>query len=177
MTFLSAGKQVCASTLAHSNTNAFFWKVLTLPVKIYWMQHISSFLSSDLSVSRTSYGLLLLLQLSLRIHCCRKCFNFRAYTRACVYVKYVYYMRLINISFNRCFNIVLNFFRICEIFSGSCQRIVIIIILTLLVTITIAITIVLTTVIITYYVLLLWLLMIIYYYYYYYYYYYKYSYS
>ena len=166
MTFLSAGKQVCASTLAHSNTNAFFWKVLTLPVKIYWMQHISSFLSSDLSVSRTSYGLLLLLQLSLRIHCCRKCFNFRAYTRACV-VKYV--------TFNRCFNIVLNFFRICEFFSGSCQRIVIIIILTLLVTITITITIVLTTVIITYYVLLLWLLMIIYYYYYYYYY--KYSYS
>ena len=74
LTFLSAGKQVCASTLAHSNSNAFFWKVLTLPVKSYWMQHISSFLSSDLSVSRTSYGLSLLIQLSLRIRCCRKCF-------------------------------------------------------------------------------------------------------
>ena len=53
LTFLNAGKQVTGFTLAHSNTNAFFWKVVTLPVKSYWMQHISSFLSSDLSVSRT----------------------------------------------------------------------------------------------------------------------------
>ena len=68
LTFLSTGKQVSVSTLVHSNTNAFFWKVLTLPVKSYWMQHISSFLSSDLSVSRTSSRLLLIIQLSLRIH-------------------------------------------------------------------------------------------------------------
>ena len=74
LTFLSAGKQVFGSNSTHSNTNDLFWKVVTLPVKRYWMQHISSFLSSDLSVSRISYELLLLLQLSLRIHCCRNFF-------------------------------------------------------------------------------------------------------
>jgi hypothetical protein len=75
LTFLNAGKQVSGSTIAHSNTNAFFWKVLTLPVKSYWMQHISSFLSSDLSVSRTFSRLLLIILLSLRIHYGRKCFR------------------------------------------------------------------------------------------------------
>ena len=56
--FLSAGKQVpSGSTLAHSSTNAFFWKALTLPVKSFWVQHISSFLSDDLSVRMTSYPL------------------------------------------------------------------------------------------------------------------------
>ena len=68
LTFLNAGKQVSGSALAHSNTNAFYWKVVTLPVKSYWMQHITSFLSSDLSVSRTSSRLLLIILLSLRIH-------------------------------------------------------------------------------------------------------------
>ena len=68
LTFLNTGKQVSGSTLTHLNTNTFFWKVITLPVKSYWMQHISSFLSSDLSVSRTSSRLLLIILLSLRIH-------------------------------------------------------------------------------------------------------------
>ena len=62
--FLSAGKQVSGSTLAQSNSIAFFWRILTLPVKSFWMQHVSSFLSDDLSVSMTSYLLRIRQQLS-----------------------------------------------------------------------------------------------------------------
>ena len=37
---------------SYSNKIEMFWKVMSLGKRMYWFQHVSSFISEDLSVSR-----------------------------------------------------------------------------------------------------------------------------
>ena len=61
LTFLSAVREIHAppsieqlhenQKTMYSNNIEMFWKVLSLGKRMYWFQHVSSFLSEDLSVS------------------------------------------------------------------------------------------------------------------------------